>query len=182
MKPLFTIHAGEYLVGSHIEKYYPRWNVWLPSKDTGIDLLITNPRNKKSVSLQVKHSKDFNPTNRPTLIQEKLTAKGWWTHKELKIKNSPADFWIFVLPSYSEHETNFVIIKPYELLRRLKRIHGQRDRIHSYLMITKSKRCWEGRGLRSAAQDKIAIDQFKNAARDFSQFLNAWGMLEQKLR
>ena len=42
MKSLFSIHAGEYLVGSHIEKSYPKWNVWIPSKDTGIDLLVTN--------------------------------------------------------------------------------------------------------------------------------------------
>ena len=119
MKPLFTVHAGEYLVGSHIEACYPKWNVWFPSKDTGIDLLVTNARNTKSVSLQVKYSKDFNPTNCPNLIQHKLSAVGWWTHKESKIKNSRADFWVFVLPSFIERETNFVIVAPGELLRRL---------------------------------------------------------------
>ncbi len=40
MKPLFTIHAGEYLVGERIEKNFKEWNVWIPSKDTGIDLLV----------------------------------------------------------------------------------------------------------------------------------------------
>ena len=121
MRPLFTVHAGEYLVGSHIEACYRAWNVWFPSKDTGIDLLVTNGRNTKCVSLQVKFSKDFNPTNRPSLIQHKLTAVGWWTHKDLKIKKSRADFWVFVLPSFTEHETNFVIITPSELLRRLRK-------------------------------------------------------------
>ena len=37
MKPLFTIHEGEFLVGSHIEKKFRDWNVWIPSKDKGID-------------------------------------------------------------------------------------------------------------------------------------------------
>ena len=37
MKTLFTIHAGEYLVGDYIQDFYPRWNVWVPSKDTGIE-------------------------------------------------------------------------------------------------------------------------------------------------
>jgi hypothetical protein len=36
MKPIFTIHAGEYLVGSYIEEHYKYFNVWIPSKDTGI--------------------------------------------------------------------------------------------------------------------------------------------------
>ncbi len=63
MKPLFTIHAGEYLTGEYIEKKYPDWNVWIPSKDTGIDFLITNKQNKKSVSIQVKFSKDWNKLN-----------------------------------------------------------------------------------------------------------------------
>ena len=54
MKPIFTIHAGEYLVASYIEQKFKRFNVWIPSKDTGIDLLITDSNNKKTVSLQVK--------------------------------------------------------------------------------------------------------------------------------
>ena len=103
MKPLFTVHAGEYRVGSHIEARYSRWNIWLPAKDTGVDQLVTNGRNKKNVSLQVKFSKDFTPTHR-TILQGKLVAGGWWTLQEAKIQNSRADFWIFVLPSLTEHE------------------------------------------------------------------------------
>ena len=59
MKPFFTIHAGEYLVGSHIESNFKKINIWVPSKDKGIDLLLTNSDNSKSVSVQVKFSKDF---------------------------------------------------------------------------------------------------------------------------
>lgn len=43
MKPIFSIHAGEYLVGSFIEETYKDYNVWIPSKDTGVDFLVTNP-------------------------------------------------------------------------------------------------------------------------------------------
>jgi predicted helicase len=71
MKPLFTVHVGEYLVGEHIERTYPRWNVWVPSKDTGIDLLVTEAQNRKMVSLQVKFSKDFNPTHASPLLQSR---------------------------------------------------------------------------------------------------------------
>jgi hypothetical protein len=59
MKPLFSVHAGEYLVGSHIEHRFRKVNVWVPAKDTGIDLLVTDRSNRRSASLQVKFSKDF---------------------------------------------------------------------------------------------------------------------------
>ena len=118
MRPLFTIHAGEYLVGSHIETRLPKLNVWIPAKDTGIDLLVTNATATRALSLQVKFSKDFNPTHRTPVLQSKLAAAGWWTHQEKKIKNSTADLWVFVLPSFTERKTYFIIIPPAELLRR----------------------------------------------------------------
>ncbi len=183
MKPLFTVHAGEYLVGAHIEQTHPRWCVWVPSKDTGIDLLVTDSRNRRTVSLQVKFSKDFNPTHRPIFLQNKLMSAGWWTHQQEKIQKSAADFWVFVLPSFIEHETSFIIIPPGNLLRRLRAIHGRTGkRVHSYLWVTKTKRCWEARGLSNADQQLIAFDRFSDKQRDFSDFLNAWQQIERKLK
>jgi len=54
MKTLFTVHAGEFLVDSEIEQQIPGARIWLPSKDTGIDLLVTDSRNTQAVALQVK--------------------------------------------------------------------------------------------------------------------------------
>ena len=61
MRPLFTVHAGEFLVGQHIEKEFKDKSVWVPTKDKGIDLLVTNSGNTKAVTLQVKFSRDFLP-------------------------------------------------------------------------------------------------------------------------
>ncbi len=183
MKPLFTVHAGEYLVGAHIERTYPRCNVWLPSKDTGIDLLVTDTRNRKAVSLQVKFSKDFNPTHGSLLVQNRLLAAGWWTHDPKRIQKSAADFWVFVLPSFVEKETSFIILPPTELLRRFKAIHGTpKKRIHSYLRVTKTKRCWEARGLKKADEELLALDRFTDENRDFTMFLNAWKQIETELK
>jgi len=183
MRPLFTVHAGEYLVATHIEQAYPRWNIWLPSKDTGIDLLATDARNRKAVSLQVKFSKDFNPTHRTLLVQSKLMSCGWWTHDPKKIKESKADFWVFVLPSFLERQDSFIIVPPKELYRRLREIHKRRtNRIHSYFWITKTKRCWETRGLASADQELLAVDRFSDKSRDFTAYLNAWKQVEAKLK
>ncbi len=154
----------------------------VPSKDSGVDLLVTDGHNTKTVSLQVKFSRDFT-TRRSILLQSKLMAAGWWTHEEGKIKDSRADFWVFALPSFTEHETSFIIITPRELLRRLRSIHRKAKKpIHSYLWVTKSGRWWEARGLKSADEDMIALDRFRNDTRDFSQFLNAWGLLEKRLK
>lgn len=38
LKTLFTVHAGEFMVGSEIEQRFPKARIWLPSKDTGSHL------------------------------------------------------------------------------------------------------------------------------------------------
>ena len=183
MKPLFTVHAGEYLVGSHIEKHYKKWNIWVPSKDTGRDLLVTNANNTKTVSLQVKYSKDWTPNDAPSLVDSQLIASGWCCLQEKKIRQSNADLWVFVLPSFVEHSINFVIISPAELLRRFKLVFGKSEkRFDSYLRVTKSGRCWEMRGLKIAGQALIACGQFKEPNRDFTPFLNSKGWIELEKR
>lgn len=183
MKPIFTIHAGEYLVGSHIERTYPNWNVWIPSKDTGIDLLVTDTKNRKALSLQVKFSKDFNPTYGSPLSQNRLSAAGWWSFNSTKLQNSKADFWIFVLPSFENKVNSFIIISPGDLLNRYKIIHGTKIvRIQSYLRVTKSGQCWEARGLRKKDQERILNDSFADKNRNFTSFLNAWKQIETKLK
>jgi hypothetical protein len=61
MKPLFTIHEGEFLVGDYINRKLGRkFDVWVPSKDSGVDLLVTRKRHEgKPVRLQVKFSRSF---------------------------------------------------------------------------------------------------------------------------
>ena len=59
MKPIFTIHAGKFLVDHEIERKFRRVNVWIPAKDTGVDLLVSSNDNTTTVSLQVKFSRDY---------------------------------------------------------------------------------------------------------------------------
>jgi len=181
MKPLFTIHAGEYLVGEYIERTYPKWNVWIPSKDTGIDFLITDGKNKKTASIQVKFSKDFSPSLNP-LFQSRLMSIGWWKHDLNKVKYSNADYWIFVLPAFVEKQVSFIILPPKELLRRMKAIFGSKSKhVHSHLQVTKAGKCWEGRGLPKTDQELIAWGRFSDKERNFTPFLNNWKQIEAEL-
>ena len=183
MKPIFTVHAGEYLVGEYIERTYRRWNVWVQSKDTGVDLLVTAGKNRKTVTLQVKFSKDFTPSSTSPLIHNRLVGLGWWTHNTKKITESAADFWVFVLPSFAERRNHFIILPPVTLLQRLREIHGRgRNAIQSYFVITRTNRCWETRGLNGEDMDLVALDRFRDTRRDFTVFLNAWHQIEKRLK
>jgi len=180
MRPIFTIHAGEYLVGSHIEAKYKDLNVWLPTKDTGIDLLVTDKRNKKAVSLQIKFSKDFNATN--DADDKELKSRGWWTLKRSKIQSSKADFWVFVLYGFEKKNRVFVVIEPRELLNRLRSIHGSKSLYHVYFVITKSGKCWETRGMKQRDILLITQNEFSDSKRDFTPNLNDWKTVRARVR
>jgi hypothetical protein len=101
-------------------------------------------------------------------FQKPLRCCGWWSLNRQKIAASPADYWIFMIVRSTVH-TDFIIIKPAELLNRLDATHGQLNRIQSYLYVTERRTCWETRGLNRSDQLSIAEGRFKNnSARDFS--------------
>jgi hypothetical protein len=174
MKPLFAIHAGEYLVGSHIEHQFPHLNVWVPSRDTGVDLLISDRRNRRAVSLQVKFSKDFLVTSMDPVLQKGLRACGWWKIDQGKLRASPADFWVFVLHGFARRTVDFVVVPTRELWRRLRSVHGSKKTIQSHLWVTEGGRCWEARGLQRKDQLRIADGMYHVPKREFSKWLNEW--------
>src|ERR1700721_103246 len=96
MRPLFTIHAGEYLLASYIENRWPNFNVWVPSRDTGVALLVSDRDNHWTVSLQVKFSKDYLFTHLGPEFQEPFRAFGWWAINQDKLRASRADFWVLM--------------------------------------------------------------------------------------
>jgi len=178
---MFTVHAGEYLTGLQIEKRFRKFHVWVPAKDTGVDLLVTNPAKQKQVGLQVKFSKDFlSPDNAPT-FHKGLRACGWWTLNRDKIKKSMADFWVFVLYSFDDRNVQFLIIPPAMLLRTLKRIHGNTKTFNVYFWVTSKNKCWEARDLNRSDQSLIAVHQYSNPSRDVTRFLNDWSTLKRRL-
>jgi hypothetical protein len=183
MTPLFTVHAGEYLVGSYIEERFKRLNVWIPSKDTGIDLLVTDHGNLHTATLQVKFGKDFLPI-KATHLQEPLRVWSWFTINRDKLRESAADFWVFVLRGFKKHASDFVVVPTEQYRTRLEKIHGFRNRmIHTYLCVTERNRCWEPRDLKTDDEIRIAAGTYKNPARDFTPYLNenGWAALVKRL-
>jgi len=173
MRPIFIIHAGEYLVGSKIEETFRGLDVWVPSKDTGIDLLVTDSEQNKLASLQVKFSKDHLATSKKEVSPE-IKSGGWWKFNRTKLENSKADYWVMVLHEFQSHKSDFIVISPKDLLSRYKKIHGDVKTIQSYFWITKKGRCWETRRPDVDALKKIAEGEYKDKDRDFTQYLNKW--------
>jgi len=180
MRPIFTIHAGEYLVGDHIERNHKYARVWVPSKDTGVDLLVTDENHKRPIAFQVKYSKDFRLTHVAPELRGELKGCGWWRLNGDKIRSSAADHWIFVLHSFVKGKTDFIVIEPEKLAVRLERLHGVRRDIQSYFWVTKVGRCWETRGLKKAELARIVDGRYSNRLRDFTRHLNNWHMLEKE--
>ena len=178
MRPLFTVHAGEFLVGEFIEKSFPTLNVWIPSKDTGVDLLVTNKKNSSSVSLQVKLSRDYKAPEAGSDFDRNLLAAGWLTLGRDKIANSTADYWVIVLVSHERKMApQFIVIPPSELLNRLVSIHGKPKNYQVYPWVTKSKVALEGRALPKDAKKKLAAGSLELGHRDLSTFLDDWSAL-----
>ena len=174
MRPIFTIHAGEYLVGTKIEESFPNLRVWIPSRDSGVDLLVTDSHHNKVASLQVKFSKGYLGTVTKSFVTPEIESGGWWTLKRKKLQASLADLWVMVLYQFQTRKFDFVVVSPRELLSRYDRISGATEVIQSYFWVTRQGRCWETRGLGKADLERVCLGKFQSQARDFTRYLNAW--------
>jgi hypothetical protein len=180
MRPLFTVHAGEFIVGEYIERNFPTLDVWIPSKDTGIDLLVTDMKNSSMVSLQVKLSRDYKSPDARDDFDQNLVATGWLSLSHEKLANSTADLWVFVLVSHERKmKPQFIVIPPNELLKRLLAIHGKAKNYHFYPQVTKNKIALQGRGLSKEDKKSLASGSFALGDRDLSQFFGNWSALQR---
>ena len=183
MRPLFTIHAGEFIVGEFIEKVFPNLDIWVPAKDTGIDLLVTGERGRPSISLQVKLSRDYKPLEARNEFEKSIVAAGWLTLDHEKLATSNADLWVVVLISHERTmKPQFLIVPPKELLRRLAITHGKSKRYHFYPWVTKKGVCLDGRGLMRAHKRQLVEGTMVLGSRDLSQYLGDWSALKRLSR
>jgi len=176
MRPIFTIHAGEYLVGDHLETLSKNLRIWIPSKDSGIDFLVTDQHSNKLATLQVKFSKDYLGSRQGSKFGMNIDSFGWWKFERDKIEKSPADFWVLVLYQFHTRKFDFVIVPPKILLSRYDKLTGSSETIQSYFCVTKqpTPQCWEARGLGSLEFNEISEGNYHNKDRNFTKYLNVW--------
>ena len=176
MRSLFTIHAGEYLVAQEIETKIKEALVWIPCKDTGIDLLVTNKKRTKAVSVQVKFSKDFTAGMREKL-RYGIRSTGWWVLNSKKLSQSTADVWVFVLYSVESKARDFVVIKRIELINRIKALRRTGKTVHLYLTVNHASKVFETRDLPRYEFEMIGKNTYGDMKRNLSRYLNNWKLI-----
>lgn len=184
MKSIFTLHAGEYLTGCEIERQFgSKVNLWVPVKDEGIDILITDRANKRIVSVQVKYSRDFVRVSRNQEKRLSYRSLGWWTFKREKLLKSKADFWVLLTYDGFGRESDFIVIPPKELLKVFNQTQRRKEIIQCYVCVTRNgKRAFEGRDLSTVETEAIIAGDRKAGKRDLSKYLSNWEPIRKKLR
>lgn len=182
MTPIFTIHEGEYLAGDKIERVFSNegFKVWVPSKDDGIDLLVTNANASRTCKIQVKFSKGYN--SRYACINH----GGWWNLNPQKITNSSADFWIFVIYHGETRSVNYVTIPTNALINIYSKLNrfAANGNFHTYISITNDNQCWE---TRTTANEFTIAHGFQNGQcediRNLNSYLNeeGWDLIRKHI-
>jgi hypothetical protein len=173
MQSFFTIHPGEFLVGDYITRHL-RFDVWVPTKDTGVDLLLT-PRGKSNhaIKLQVKFSRSYDGA---AAKFKDFVVLGWYTLDREKIGKSEADYWVFVIADF-RRKMQFLIVPTAELKRRIR---GSRQKLNLYLTICGKKamvKCFDTRDMSNDERVDLFADSSVRSERDYTTFLNNWECL-----
>ena len=178
MSPMFTVHAGEYFVADYIEPRYGKTHgvrVWVPSKDDGIDLLVTSKDCKRAITLQVKFSKSY-------INVGDYDSSGWWVINHNKLRNSNADYWVFVMPELDDkwkfNARFFLTLPPRILLDRLVATYGRHPKYDVYFT-RKDQVVIQTRGLRK--RDRISLFEKPEGNRDFSEYFDNWENVLKKV-
>jgi len=178
MKPLFTIHEGEFLVGDYINRQLgKKFDVWVPTKDRGIDLLVTRKSIQgKAAGLQVKFSRSFDIRAE---LASHVIATSWFTLDPKKILQSEADLWVFVILTL-RHEEHFVVIPTRELRKRIPR--SKRLKWNLYLWVYKDGSCYEVRSLGKEERLYTVHSGVRDSQMDYSEWLEQWSLLDRLTR
>lgn len=172
MKALFTIHEGEYLVGNRLERDFSDFELWLPSKDTGIDLLISEKDNPSNcVTIQVKHSKDYKDMTKGLDEIKGVSSCGWWKFGSEKIDKSRATVWVLSCWNIFENKLELIMLEKDELLSKLESVHTKKSAHQLYLWFLEDGRCIDVRDLNIAARKEAVMNHESYPERDFTEYV-----------
>lgn len=178
MKPMFTVHAGEFIFAETVEKKFPKLRLWMPTKDTGVDFLITDAAGEKTTTVQVKMSRDYRPAMAQSVFDQQLSAAGWFVFTYKALTKTAASTWSLILVSPVRNQKPiFLNICPRILLQRLIQLHGEKEDYHLYPWVLKNKSCIDGRGMKRLDKRKYIDGNFDVRQRDMTDYLENWDFL-----
>ncbi len=175
MRNLYALTPGELLVGQELEKR--GYEVYIPTKDKGIDLLATKVADV--LTFQVKESRVY--LQSPGIRSRGGPAWTSWTQlTSSELKNAAdrnVDLFVFVIHALAEDgnklkfEPSYVVIPPLDLEERLRRYRPGKDR-SVYWYVDSNGKLWETRG------SKLGYQGARD--RDFTEYLEAWPQVSSR--
>lgn len=191
MRPIFTIHAGEFLFGEALKKEAPLCELWLPIKDTGIDFLVTGDHLEKPIGVQVKMSRDYSPPVARTDFERQQSCGGWLTINLGKLAASQASIWsIVVVSNERKRKPHFINVPKNVLYEKVSAaVSGEASKsksVHFYPSVLRSKPrgkgdsiCINTRGMTKSEKNNVANDWSNiEAKRDLSPFFDNWSFFQ----
>jgi hypothetical protein len=174
IRNLWSLEPGECIVAEEIIEKLKNAEVFFPARDVGIDLLVV--RGKKHVGIQVKESRCYPERT----WRSGHVGHSWQQLKRIKFEGSrdEVDFYVFLtyLPIQGEHKVSsfgykFLIVPSSELEKRMTIKAAGRKSTYSFYFHFQDKNVW----------DERVTTTLENPLTDYTQFLNAWNLIDKAL-
>lgn len=175
VRNLWSLEPGECIVAEEILNKLEDAEVFFPVHDVGVDLLVV--RGEKHVGIQVKESRYYIGHT----WKSGHVGHSWQQLKKIKFDRSKGKvhFYVFLtyLPIQGEHKVSsfgyrFLVVPSSELERRMTVKDPGKKSIYSFCFHFQDKNVW----------DERVIATLDNPLTDYSQFLNAWDLIDRTLR
>ena len=170
IRNLWSLEPGECITAEKIFEVMKDCEVYFPLRDVGVDLMVI--KGKKHVGIQVKESRYYT-------LEDHRKDNSWHdvNKKKFERDRSRIDFYIFLtyLPRYGEHkfssfEHRFVIVPTEELAKRFAAKSAGKRGVYAFYFHFKGEKVVDRR---------VKIE---NELMDYSQFLDAWNLVEEALK
>lgn len=173
VRNVWSLEPGECIVAEELIKRL-KCDVYFPIRDVGIDLLVV--KGAKHIGIQVKESRYY--------ISRKWKSghigHSWHQIKKKKFirDKGKVDFYIFltyypVIGKYriSHFENKFLIVPYSELEKRVTIKDPGRRQIYSFCFHFEDTNVWD---------ERVTV-ALNNRLTNYSEFLNAWHLIQQRL-
>ena len=174
VRNIWSLEPGECIVAEEIMKRL-KYEVFFPLRDIGIDLLVV--KGNKHVGIQVKESRYYFSRK----WRSGHIGHSWHQIKEKKFLRDKGhvDFYVFLtyLPVLGEHkishfENKFLVVPYKEIERRIAVKDPGKREVYSFCFHFEGNKVWD---------ERVTVS-LENELTDYSEFLDAWHLIDKKLK
>lgn len=173
VRNIWSLQPGECIVAEEIMKKLSDVEVYFPMRDVGIDLLVV--KGLKHIGIQVKESRYYYSRK----WKDGHIGHSWHQVKKARfLKNKDRiDFYIFLTYKLAETKTRryfdhrFLIVPYSKLEKRMDIKDAGKSQIYSFCFHFEGSKAWD---------ERVTVE-LSDPLTDYSEFLNAWNLIEKKV-